>query len=283
MKGFGRSIVTIVEELCEPDPRLRGHPLNRFGKGNQYSLERYIAKFDLLARRRRTESTEVGLDQMSLLSGDPKRRVVPRWRDFQTTVSTGELDGSAALTLRAIDPVGFFEEKLTLWTQEPSPESASELISAVLVTGKREGAVEAAHMLIRSQEDLPRAALRVAEVLSREVDGIERSEAEHLDEEDDEAVLQLRIHALKGQVRRAPRNAIAWVDLARAYAMRGQASSAVRAMEMALRLAPENRFVLRAGARCFVHVDEPDRAHDVLRRRMVTRGRFRGCWRLRLL
>lgn len=40
-----------VRELCEPDPRLRGHPLNRRGHGNQYGVERYVAKFDLLARR----------------------------------------------------------------------------------------------------------------------------------------------------------------------------------------------------------------------------------------
>lgn len=37
----------IVAELCEPDPSRRGLPRN--SKGNQYSLERYISKFDHLA------------------------------------------------------------------------------------------------------------------------------------------------------------------------------------------------------------------------------------------
>jgi len=40
-----------IRELCEPDPALRGHPLNRLGQGDQFSLERYISRFDLLARR----------------------------------------------------------------------------------------------------------------------------------------------------------------------------------------------------------------------------------------
>jgi serine/threonine protein kinase len=40
-----------VRELCEPDPALRGHPLNRLGRGDQFSLERYVSRFDLLARR----------------------------------------------------------------------------------------------------------------------------------------------------------------------------------------------------------------------------------------
>jgi len=46
-----REIVTAVRELCEPDPRFRGHPLNRGKNASQFSLERYISLFDLLSRR----------------------------------------------------------------------------------------------------------------------------------------------------------------------------------------------------------------------------------------
>lgn len=42
---------TIVSELCDPDPRRRGDPAERRGMGSQFSLERYVTKFDLLARR----------------------------------------------------------------------------------------------------------------------------------------------------------------------------------------------------------------------------------------
>lgn len=44
-------LVQIVRELCDPDPRLRGHPRNRNQPALQYSVQRYIARFDLLARR----------------------------------------------------------------------------------------------------------------------------------------------------------------------------------------------------------------------------------------
>ena len=40
-----------VRQLCDPDPRLRGHPTNRTGVGNPYSLERYVSLFDSLAKR----------------------------------------------------------------------------------------------------------------------------------------------------------------------------------------------------------------------------------------
>jgi eukaryotic-like serine/threonine-protein kinase len=44
-------ISTAVRELCDPDPNHRGDAWMRARAGNPYSLERYISKFDLLARR----------------------------------------------------------------------------------------------------------------------------------------------------------------------------------------------------------------------------------------
>jgi len=40
-----------IRQLCDPDPDFRGHPIDRAGRGNSYSLERYMTLFDLLARR----------------------------------------------------------------------------------------------------------------------------------------------------------------------------------------------------------------------------------------
>jgi len=45
-------------ELCNPDPSRRGHPSN-FGK-TQFSLERYISRFDWLAHRAKVELTGLG-------------------------------------------------------------------------------------------------------------------------------------------------------------------------------------------------------------------------------
>jgi eukaryotic-like serine/threonine-protein kinase len=44
-------IVTIIRELCEPDLSRRGHPRG-IGKFDQYSLERYKSRFDLLAKQK---------------------------------------------------------------------------------------------------------------------------------------------------------------------------------------------------------------------------------------
>ena len=44
-------ILPMVRELCDPDPHQRGDPWMRSRAANPYSLERYISKFDLVARR----------------------------------------------------------------------------------------------------------------------------------------------------------------------------------------------------------------------------------------
>lgn len=55
---FAEDITRLVEQLCNPDPELRGHPKNieissrntRNGS-NRYSLERYVSFFDRLAKK----------------------------------------------------------------------------------------------------------------------------------------------------------------------------------------------------------------------------------------
>jgi len=44
-------LIQVVRELCEPNPALRGHPKDRSVSASQYSMERYITKFDVLASR----------------------------------------------------------------------------------------------------------------------------------------------------------------------------------------------------------------------------------------
>ena len=49
---FRRDLERIVRQLCDPEPRHRGHPRERANKhGNPFSLERYVTELDLLARK----------------------------------------------------------------------------------------------------------------------------------------------------------------------------------------------------------------------------------------
>lgn len=44
-------LLEIVEQLCEPDPMLRGHPKNRSPTQNRYGLERYITGLNMAKER----------------------------------------------------------------------------------------------------------------------------------------------------------------------------------------------------------------------------------------
>lgn len=44
-------LVTMVRQLCDPDPALRGHPRNRLNPATHYGLERYISRFNALATK----------------------------------------------------------------------------------------------------------------------------------------------------------------------------------------------------------------------------------------
>jgi len=54
--GLREPLMTAVRQLCEPDPLHRGHPANRIGFRDPFSLERYVSQFDLLAKK-----VEIGL------------------------------------------------------------------------------------------------------------------------------------------------------------------------------------------------------------------------------
>jgi hypothetical protein len=49
--AYRSDLLRMIRELCEPDPAMRGHPKNRTGHFNPYSLERYISDLNALARR----------------------------------------------------------------------------------------------------------------------------------------------------------------------------------------------------------------------------------------
>lgn len=56
-EGPREELLTMVRQLCEPDPAVRGHPQEKRPAGNRQSLDRYISRLDALAiqSRRATE------------------------------------------------------------------------------------------------------------------------------------------------------------------------------------------------------------------------------------
>jgi tetratricopeptide (TPR) repeat protein len=198
---------------------------------------------------------------MSLGLSDPDRRILPRWRNFSTTALLGELDGAGQSTPEFQGPE-FFEQKVLEWQAQHDIATAADLVSASLVIGKQAIATDAAEFLLSSNSDATDTVKRVAQIVL----GTEPIEPDVLSFSSASA-----IHMIKGRLREQPRNPIAWTELARMYAMGGQSEKARSAMRSAVALVEGNRYVLRAATRLFVHLDDPQEAHHLLRSRAAVR------------
>ncbi|HWW86876.1 MAG TPA: hypothetical protein VNZ26_24945 [Vicinamibacterales bacterium] len=204
---------------------------------------------------------------MSLGIRDEERRIIPRWRDSATTSALGELSqpGSAP---RPILAASDFEQKALAWEREQTPSSAAELVGAALVLGREQDAIAAAQFLVRQEVTVTTTVREVAQtVLLRAGELTPPAVSEDPTWKES---ARSRIRHLRSRLHDEPRNAVLWTDLSREYASIGLSDQASRAMETAVALVEGNRFVLRSAVRLWVHLHDPERAHDLLRRRVAT-------------
>jgi tetratricopeptide (TPR) repeat protein len=210
---------------------------------------------------------------MSALTGDrDPRRVVPRWRDAHTAITTGELD-----PIPVRDPSSLIEsvdDALNVhvrdWESHESIGFAADLVSAAIVLDRGASALSAARYITRHKAEAGDVAYMLATRLlapSRETarDEVEVELGATSLPDRVRASTGVSIAALRSALRRDPHNAIAWLDLSRLYARVGSKARAMRAMQAAVSLAPDHRFVLRSAARLSLHRHDPDEALAILR------------------
>lgn len=205
---------------------------------------------------------------MLLPDDGANRHVIPRWRDSRTTAELGELDSLQPRSTeeksvddsRAANAV-LVARKEADWLAHRSVSFASDLLATVMSSGTESAsALEAADFLIGNA-----AASPSAKAIARRLLGYSTPEIHPtaggltLDRRRE------RIHALRERLKDGPRNSLARVDLALEYTALGFRQQALAAMEVALRLAPNHRFLLRSASRLLIHVGDPATALDILR------------------
>jgi len=203
---------------------------------------------------------------MAQIIDDPERQVIPRWRVFSQAAAFGEI---SSLKLRS--PDAFNDEMLAPvledWKREPGLSVAADVVSASLAIGRPAAAKEAAKFLL-SNEDAPLLARELAErCLGFGTSGPSPSTAAaNASEPESESEYREAIHKNRLRLSSYPINPVLWTNQAFLFTTLGQRSSAEHAMRVALGLAPDNRFVARAGCRLFLHTGDVEKAHDVLLR-----------------
>lgn len=197
------------------------------------------------------------------------RNVIPRWRDFLTTLSLGELHSSLKGQGDEVHILGTIDEQINDWRNNRTLSFAMDLVGSGLVLGNIDDIDDAADFVLSPESKATDFQKRIARRAKDPNCFIRLSIAEELaNHSSDEVISQsrTRVKKLRAQIREAPRNPIKLVELSREFATLGSLKNAEWAMDIAVALAPANRFVLRSAARLYLHADKPEKAHYVLKR-----------------
>lgn len=201
---------------------------------------------------------------MSMFVEDQERRLIPRWRFTNDTAFSLEY---------ACDPTGwrpstvnrsFLEEKLSEWKLSPSIGNAIDLLSCGLSGRWLEEVRPAAEFLAQNNESLSSQVKTLIDSINLPSEQTNFSKELSCGPESMFKVACTRAATARSRLRRDPRNAFGWLDLARAYTILGQRQKAITSIERALYLTPFHRHVLRSAVRLFIHVGQKDRAHRLL-------------------
>lgn len=189
----------------------------------------------------------------------PTRRLVPRWR--KSTFSLGQPDMLGLVRARADAPSfstddGEVARAMEVWKQTGAVGELADLL-AFGVDSANAGVLHEPARAALELEGLPAALRLVAqEILSH---GVSVDEVWRLRDGPSE------VRVLRALLRAAPNNVIALVDLAQHYLAAGKTRAAHRALATAHQLSPHSVYVLRAFARFWIHLEQPDRAHSVVK------------------
>ncbi len=179
------------------------------------------------------------------------RRVIPRWRNFRVSAKLGEI-----LPLRLPPPsepmVLSAAEAWHVWDSTKNPNSAGELLSSGLLSGDEKAVREASAFLLNPRSQSSSFAQEFARSLlaNESLSNISIPES-HAGNDPRSVRALLRLN---------PFDAVAWADLARFHTIGGRFEKAHRAILTALRLAPDNRYILRTAVRCLIHLEKADQA-----------------------
>lgn len=158
-------------------------------------------------------------------------------------------------------------EQLEQWKENRSLPFAEDFVSAAVILGATEEARDAAQAVLAAPGASSLAMTVARRLLAPETQGLDRDDFDPFNVD----ALRRQVASLKGRLHEDPRAALTWAEIARAYAALGQSAKASSAMEIALAMAPTDRFLLRSAARLSVHLGDPDRAHRLL----ASAGRLR--------
>lgn len=210
------------------------------------------------------------------------RRVIPNWRSYGKTTILGELN-SFEINSKFLNQETSIDEYIIDWQLNKTVIHGADLLSAAISNNKKENkyVLEAANYILQNKGNATVSQISLAcnilnkpqeEDLSESFNDITLDRFPTLI---DPGTIKLKIRKTKQLLVSYPYNPILYVELSRYYSIIGQENSSIKAMKIALHLAPNNRYVLRCATRLFVHYNYGDNEfleyiHNFLRKSPMT-------------
>lgn len=175
-----------------------------------------------------------------------ERNVIPRWRPL-AAIERVDIGSAGRFESRThINQFSDFADHLAIWRKDGDLAAASDILDAFFLTGDIRLLNEASRITKKNGDQLPprlKQALETAYRPESDPLSIRRIIASR---ETDEGYVRASIRILKMRLRDFPRDALSYLEIARLYTVLGQFKIAETALQSARRIAPNDRFIIRA-------------------------------------
>ena len=214
---------------------------------------------------------------MAIIFTNTDRRVVPNWKSFQKTTRLGELNSCKT---EKSNSIYIINDYINDWKLNQSIPFAGDLLSAAISNNQisLSEVKNAANFILDNKDEttISQRSLATA-ILNSDKNTEEKNIDEHNDENLFDCILSIdqiynKIAVLKKEIYNYPYNPILYVELSRNYVSIGQAEQAVSAINKALYLVKNNRFILRSAARLYLHLQDKEKALHILKQSEIIKN-----------
>ena len=190
------------------------------------------------------------------------RKVIPRWRPFQRTLFLGELDSANYLSKPREYTIDYLSRKISNWRNDRTAIHAADALGTAIVLGRELEVTDIANYFVQDCSDNWKFG---SELANRVLNPTICSRQSSLYPTEIQVKEQCKlVKKYRNLLRLESKDPITWVDLSLVYASIGIRVKAEKCMNVALHLARENRFVIRSASRLWIHLDEPEKAHQII-------------------
>lgn len=191
---------------------------------------------------------------MATSIGDRNRNIIPRWRRPKFSNIENESE-----SLNLTEPIllnSNLDSQIISWNNYKTIYAAADLLNSAVLIGKENEYIDVANFLYKTEgveKNLKNLAYSIINKDSSEkIQLIDNTNTNYF------------IHKVRKKTINDPYNAIAWLELARLYSIKGKKDKARKCILCALSINKTNRFIVRSSARFFIHNNEPDIAQNLL-------------------